>query len=131
MPIPQRDLTYIDHALEGTGKVGTMAWKMGGFPLDRVPVRFKTGTAEVYGKQTTSWVASYDKQYVVIMQIAQGGTGSGTSGDSVRKIWETLYGIHGEKVNLADAAEPGAHPPVGLPVFHRNGKITRPGGEVS
>jgi penicillin-binding protein 2 len=128
VPIPQRDLTYIDQALQGTGKVGTMAWKMGGFPLDRVPVRFKTGTAEVYGKQTTSWVASYDKQYVVIMQIAQGGTGSGTSGDSVRKIWETLYGIHGEKVNPADAAEPGAHPPVGLPVFHRNGKITRPGG---
>ena len=59
-----------------------MAWKMGGFPLDKVHIRSKTGTAEVYGKQTTSWVASYDKQYVVVMQVSQGGTGSGTSGEA-------------------------------------------------
>ena len=78
-------LHYIDQALLGTAKVGTMAWKMGGFPLDKVFIRSKTGTAEVYGKQTTSWVASYDKQYVVIMQISQAGTGSGASGDAVRR----------------------------------------------
>jgi penicillin-binding protein 2 len=126
VPIPQRVLHYIDHALEGTGKVGTMAWKMGGFPLNQVKVRFKTGTAEVYGKQTTSWVASYDKQYVVVMQISQGGTGSGTSGEAVRHIWEALYGIHGSSVIPADAAEPGAHPPGGLPVFRRDGQIEPP-----
>ena len=126
LPIPHRVLDYIDTALLGTAKVGTMAWKMGGFPLDQVKVRSKTGTAEVYGKQTTSWVASYDKQYVVIMQISQGGTGSGTSGDSVRRIWESLYGVHGMTVDPADAAQPGAHPPAGLPVFHRNGTITAP-----
>jgi penicillin-binding protein 2 len=128
VPIPYKDLHYIDQALLGTAKVGTMAWKMGGFPLDKVFIRSKTGTAEVYGKQTTSWVATYDKQYVVIMQIAQAGTGSGASGDSVRRIWEALYGVHGEKVDVRDAAEPGAHPPSGLPLFHRNGKITAPGG---
>jgi penicillin-binding protein 2 len=126
VPIPKRYLHYIDQALLGTAKIGTMAWKMIGFPLDKVHVRAKTGTAEVYGKQTTSWVASYDERYVVIMQISQGGTGSGTSGDSVRKIWETLYGVHGEHVNLAKAAEPGARPPVGLPVFHKNGTIGEP-----
>ena len=37
-----------------------MAWKMLGFPLDRIHIRSKTGSAEVYGKQSTSWVASYD-----------------------------------------------------------------------
>ncbi|MEP6665145.1 MAG: penicillin-binding transpeptidase domain-containing protein [Nocardioidaceae bacterium] len=126
LPIPKRYLNYIDNALLGTPKVGTMAWKMIGFPLDRVHVRAKTGTAEVYGKQTTSWVATYDDQYVVVMQISQGGTGSGTSGDSVRKIWETLYGVNGGKVDIAKAAEPGARPPDGLPVFHRNGQITAP-----
>jgi penicillin-binding protein 2 len=126
VPIPHRVLHYIDHALEGTGKVGTMAWKMGGFPLNQVKVRFKTGTAEVYGKQTTSWVASYDKQYVVVMQISQGGTGSGTSGEAVRHIWEALYGIHGSSVVPADAAEPGAHPPAGLPAFRRDGQIEPP-----
>jgi penicillin-binding protein 2 len=126
VPIPARDLHYIDNALKGTGKVGTMAWKMGGFPLDKVQVRFKTGTAEVYGKQTTSWVASYDKQYVVVMQISQGGTGSGTSGDAVRRIWERLYGIHGMNVNVRDAVQPSAKPPAGLPVFRSNGKIAPP-----
>ncbi len=126
IPIPKRIIDYVDAALRGTGKVGTMAWKMGGFPLDRVPVRFKTGTAEVYGKQTTSWVASYDEQYVVVMQISQGGTGSGASGDSVRKIWETLYGIDGSSVQLRDAAQPHAEPPDGLPIFQPNGQISPP-----
>ncbi len=126
VPIPHRILHYIDQALLGTAKVGTMAWKMGGFPLDQVKLRSKTGTAEVYGKQTTSWVASYDKQYVVVMQIAQGGTGSGTSGEAVRKIWETLYGIHGMNVNVKDAAQPNAQPPDRLPVFEPNGQIAPP-----
>ncbi|MBA2560174.1 MAG: penicillin-binding protein 2, partial [Propionibacteriales bacterium] len=126
VPIPQRDLHYIDTALKGTGVVGTMAWMLGGFPLDKVPVRFKTGTAEVYGKQTTSWVASYNKQYVVVMQIAQGGTGSGTSGEAVRKIWEALYGIHGMQVDSSDAAQPGSEPPTRLPVFRSNGAIAPP-----
>ena len=126
VPIPHHVLHYIDQALLGTGKIGTMAWKMGGFPLDKVKVRFKTGTAEVYGKQTTSWVASYDKQYVVIMQIAQGGTGSGTSGEAVRKIWEALYGVQGSQVVPADAAEPGAHPPTRLPIFRPDGQISPP-----
>jgi penicillin-binding protein 2 len=124
--IPRSDLRYIDQALLGTAKVGTMAWKFGGFPLDQVKVRSKTGTAEVYGKQTTSWVASYDKQYVVIMQISQGGTGSGTSGEAVRKIWETLYGVHGPRVVAADAAEPGAKPPTALPLFEPDGTIRPP-----
>ncbi len=110
VPIPYRYLHYIDQALLGTAKVGTMAWKMGGFPLDKVFIRSKTGTAEVYGKQTTSWVASYDKQYVVIMQIAQAGTGSGASGDSVRRIWESLYGVHGEKVVTAGRRRAGCAP---------------------
>ena len=53
-----------------------MAWRMGGFPLDQVVIRSKTGSAEVYGKQSTSWVASYDRNYVVVMMVSQGGTGS-------------------------------------------------------
>ena len=124
--VPESVLRYIDTALLGTAKVGTMAWKFGGFPLGRVQVRSKTGTAEVYGKQPTSWVASYDKQYVVVMQISQGGTGSGTSGDAIRRIWESLYGIHGLKVDLATGAQPGATPPAALPVFQADGTIDPP-----
>jgi penicillin-binding protein 2 len=105
-----------------------MAWRMGGFPLDDVVVRSKTGSAEVYGKQSTSWVASYTDDYVVVMMVSQGGTGSGTSGPAVRKIWETLYGIDGEKVAPAKAAIPGTVPPPGLPNFMRDGSILPPAG---
>jgi penicillin-binding protein 2 len=124
--VPHGVLHYIDTALLGTAKVGTMAWKFGGFPLDKVQIRSKTGTAEVYGKQTTSWVASYDKQYVVVMQISQGGTGSGTSGDAIRHIWQSLYGIHGLHVDKAAGAQPGAAPPTTLPIFRANGTIAPP-----
>ena len=43
------------------------------------------------------------------MMITQGGTGSGTSGPAVRKIWEHLYGIKGEKVNPTQGRDPRHH----------------------
>ena len=73
-------LRYVDDALKGTPRVGTLAWKFIDFPLDKVRIRGKTGSAEVYGKQSTSWVATYTKDYVVVMMVTQAGTGSGTSG---------------------------------------------------
>jgi penicillin-binding protein 2 len=126
VPVPKSVLRYIDQALLGTAKSGTYAWKMGGFPLDKVHLRAKTGSAEVYGKQSTSWLATYDKQYVVVMQIEQAGTGSGTSGPAVRKIWESLYGIHGEQVDLAAAIPRGGKPPSRLPRFRSNGTVKAP-----
>src|SRR3954463_1624247 len=111
--VSAESLRYVDQALLGTPKVGTLAWKFTDFPLDKVHIRGKTGSAEVYGKQSTSWVASYDENYVVIMMVSQAGTGSGTSGPAVRKIWETLYGIDGMTVDPAKAAIPGTTPPAG------------------
>ena len=130
VPVPKSVLSYIDNALKGTARTGTMAWRFVGFPLDQVQVRSKTGSAEVYGKQSTSWVASYNKQYVVLMMVSQGCTGSGTSGPFVRNIWESLYGIKGSTVHRDLAAEPGAHPPRGLPTVGPNGAIKPPGGLV-
>jgi len=126
VPVSRAVLRYIDQALLGTAKVGTMAWKMGEFPLDEVRIRAKTGTAEVYGKQTTSWVATYDENYVVVMMVEQGGTGSGTSGDAVRSIWEALYGVDGMSVDPAAAAIPGATPLSTLPRFGADGSIQPP-----
>ncbi len=124
--IPQGDLGFIDTALQGVAREGTMAWRLADFPLDQVTIRAKTGSAEVYGKQSTSWVASYTKDYVVVMMVSQGGTGSGTSGPAIRKIYETLYGIHGSDVRPADAAIPGTTPPARLPVFADDGSILPP-----
>jgi penicillin-binding protein 2 len=119
-------IKYVDTALQGTPRVGTLAWKFGGFPLDQVHIRGKTGSAEVYGKQSTSWVATYDENYVVIMMVSQAGTGSGTSGPAVRKIWESLYGIDGMTVDPSKAAIPGTTPPRALPTFMKNGTILPP-----
>ncbi|HEX5770179.1 MAG TPA: penicillin-binding protein 2, partial [Nocardioidaceae bacterium] len=110
----------------GVSTQGTMSWRLIDFPLDKVKIRSKTGSAEVYGKQSTSWVASYDKRYAVVMMVSQGGTGSGTSGPAIRKIWETLYGVRGDRVFPAKAALPGATPPKGLPVFADDGEILPP-----
>jgi penicillin-binding protein 2 len=124
--LSKASLRYVDRALLGTAKTGTTAWKFIDFPLDKVKIRSKTGSAEVHGKQSTSWVASYDKDYVVMMMVTQAGTGSGTSGPAVRKIWEALYGVRGMKVDTSKAALPNARPPSGLPVFARDGEILPP-----
>lgn len=126
LPYSKETLGYIDNALKGTPISGTLAWRFGGFPLDRVPVRGKTGSAEVYGKQSTSWVATYTPDYVVVMMVSQGGTGSGTSGPAVRRIYEALYGVHGEDVRPATALIPGVTPPAELPVFAQDGSILPP-----
>lgn len=127
--VPDRIIDYIDGALQGVTRQGTMSWRMGGFPLDDVVVRSKTGSAEVYGKQSTSWVASYSDDYVVVMMVSQGGTGSGTSGPSVRKIWESLYGIRGERVLPTKAAIPGTVQTAKLPTFAHDGSILPPAGD--
>ena len=60
------------------------------------------------------------------MMVTQAGTGSGTSGPAVRKIWESLYGINGMNVDPAKAAIPGTVPPAGLPTFMKDGSILPP-----
>jgi penicillin-binding protein 2 len=127
LPFPAATMSYIDNALKGTLLPGgTLAWRFGEFPLDRVPIRGKTGSAEVYGKQSTSWVAAYTPDYVVVMMVSQGGTGSGTSGPAVRKIFESLYGVRGMSVRSALTAIPGVTPPQKLPTFAQDGSILPP-----
>lgn len=124
--ISRSDLAFIDRALMGVSTVGTMAWRLNDFPIDDVPMRSKTGSAEVYGKQSTSWVASYTPDYVVVMMVSQGGTGSGTSGPYLRKIYEALYGVRDGRVVPSEAAIPGTAPPRGLPTFAPDGEILPP-----
>lgn len=134
--VTKNAIDYVDQALLGTttthpGYNGTLAWKFTGFPLGEVHVHGKTGSAEVEGKQSTGWVATYDKNYVVIMMISQAGTGSGSSGEAVRHIWEALYGVNGTSVDRAKAAIPGAMPPGGLPTFAKDGSILPPSRTAS
>jgi penicillin-binding protein 2 len=124
--VTKKALDYVNQALLGTPKVGTLAWKFTDFPLDQVKIRGKTGSAEVENKQSTSWVATFDGTYVVVMMVTQGGTGSGTAGEPVRHIWEALYGIEDGQVHPRDAAISGTTPPKGLPTFAEDGSILPP-----
>lgn len=95
LPISQATLGKMDKALAGVATEGTAAWRFAqvGWPQAKIPMHAKTGTAEVYGKQTTSWFATYTKDYSIVMTISQGGTGSGASGPAVRNIYDALYGV--------------------------------------
>ncbi len=90
LPLTTPQLRYLQAALRKTTLSGTGAAPFAGFPLATTPVGSKTGTAEVDGRQSTSWFASCDQDYAVVMMVSQGGTGAATSGPAVRQVWETL-----------------------------------------
>ena len=116
VPVSQQVLTDIKSSLAFTaanGASGSVAFV--GFPLDKVLVGGKTGTAEVFGKQDTSWFASWapaDKpaRYVVVAMIEQAGLGAQAAAPVVRAIYEGIYGLTGTK----KAALPNG-PPAGVP----------------
>jgi penicillin-binding protein 2 len=125
LPISQATLKGMDSALEGVVTRGTAAWKFGGWPQDKIPLHAKTGTAEVYGKQTTSWLATYSKDYTVVMTIAQAGTGSGASGEAVRHIYNAMYGVSADgTINKKNALLPS--PQTSLPKIQTDGTIASP-----
>jgi penicillin-binding protein 2 len=125
LPMNKATRNNIDKALAGVATTGSAAWRFGGWPQDKIPMHAKTGTAEVYGKQTTSWFASYTKDYTIVMTISQGGTGSGASGPAVRKIYESMYGLNEDgKQNLKKALMPT--PQVALPKIQPDGSIDAP-----
>jgi penicillin-binding protein 2 len=123
LPVSQATLKGMDDAFAGVITRGTAAWKFGGWPQNKIPLHGKTGTAEVYGKQTTSWLATYSKDYTVIMTIAQAGTGSGASGEAVRNIYSALYGVQADgSIDNKKALLPT--PQKSLPKIQPDGSIT-------
>ncbi|ANP55031.1 penicillin-binding protein 2 [Streptomyces griseochromogenes] len=125
LPVSQATLKGMNDAFAGVITRGTAAWKFGGWPQDKITLHAKTGTAEVYGKQTTSWLATYSKDYTVIMTIAQAGTGSGASGEAVRNIYSALYGVQGDgSIDKKKALLP--EPQKSLPKVRTDGTIAAP-----
>ncbi len=95
----------------------------GALAFDGSPIKTliggKTGTAEVYGKLDTSWLASWGPvqpgasvntaRYVVVGMVEQAGTGASAAAPMSREIWEGLLGAHGAPTT------PGARPASKLP----------------
>lgn len=127
LPISKTTLAKMDDALAGVATRGTAAWRFAqvGWPQEKIPMHAKTGTAEVYGKQTTSWFATYTKDYSIVMTISQGGTGSGASGPAVRNIYDALYGVSDDgTINKKNALLPT--PQKSLPKVRTDGTIKSP-----
>jgi penicillin-binding protein 2 len=136
LPINSTTLAFLQDALKGVTTSGTSQVQFQGFPLSQIPVASKTGTAEVAGRQTTSWFATYapatsKPEYAVVMMVSQGGFGSTTSASSVRAVYESLFGIKGNAApNPKLSILPGGAVPVKLPVITADGTILPPGSKV-
>ena len=59
LPVASETLSYMRHALAGVVTSGTAAGAFAGFPLNKVCVAGKTGTAQIMGKVATSVFASF------------------------------------------------------------------------
>jgi penicillin-binding protein 2 len=95
LPISRRALEYIRAGLRDVTRSGTAAGAFAGFPLDEHPIAGKTGTAEVFGKEDTSWFASFDKRYAVVVMVAQGGGGGETAAPAAAEIWKAIHRVGG------------------------------------
>jgi len=86
--------SFLHSALQGVVTDGTARGAFAGFPQKSYPVAGKTGTAEVFGRQGTSWFASYAPanrpRYAVVVVVSQGGTGAETSAPAVRQIYDAI-----------------------------------------
>lgn len=133
---PKSVINFLKQALQGVTTDGSGKDPFEGFPLDRIPIASKTGSAQVTGnKVSTSWFASYapadDPKYAVVMMVTQGGTGSKTSGPSVRGIYEKIFGIQGDVIDPASSVLIGGEPRKQLPRVRADGTPVTPPGERS
>jgi penicillin-binding protein 2 len=104
LPVASETLAYIRTALAGVVTQGTAAGAFGGFPLNKVCVAGKTGTAQIEGKNATSVFASFapcqHPQFVVVVMLPNSGYGADAAAPAVRAIWDGIYGLEGHKAAL-------------------------------
>lgn len=119
-------LAYIRNALADVITQGTGAPAFGGFPLSKLQIAGKTGTAQVEGKVATSVFASFaplhHPKYVVVMMVPDSGFGADVSAPAVRQIWDDIYGLEGHHAALPRGRLPG------LPKVTGTGHVIPPAG---
>lgn len=109
LPFPASDIAYVRDALAEVPRSGTAAGAFAGFPFGRVWVAGKTGTAEVFGRQDTSWFAAMTEadgeQHVIVVVVEQGGHGSTTAAPIARSIIEGIYGLERSELVGAEGTD--------------------------
>lgn len=124
--IPGQVIPFLQQSLPGVVSNGTAVGAFDGFPLGRIPVAAKTGSAQISGEdQIASWLAAYapaDKpRYAVVMMVTQGEQASGTTGPGVRGILEGIFGVRGSTIDPALSVFVGGQPAVGMPTVAADG----------
>ena len=118
LPLSKTQLDYIRNALYDVTTQGTGATAFAGWPQGKVRVGGKTGTAEIGLSRsfTSPWFASFagragqKPQFVTVITVDKGGVGGVVAAPAVRQVWDTVFGVDGQK-----AAFPTGHPPAALP----------------
>ncbi len=110
LPVASSTLSYIRSALAGVVTQGTAAGAFSGFPLNKVCVAGKTGTAQIEGANATSVFASFapcnNPQLVVVVMVPDSGYGADISAPAVRSIWDGIYGLEGRQAALPGGTLP-------------------------
>jgi penicillin-binding protein 2 len=129
-PASPQTLGFLREALYGVAKAGTGAGVFRTWPHDQIRVGAKTGSGQVNGKDATSWFATITDRYAIVMMVSQGGTGSGTSGPGVRRLYNAIYGVIEGRVVPGAALLPGGLPPEALPTITPGGMVVQPNGST-
>ncbi len=122
VPVSRQTLDYIANSLhfdDSHSVSGAIAFD--GSPY-KTQIGGKTGTAEVFGKQDTSWLASWGPigrdsrghptaRFVVVGMVEQAGTGASAAAPMVRTVYDGLLGAG------RSAVLPGSRPEASLPVM--------------
>jgi penicillin-binding protein 2 len=108
VPVRQSLFDYITNALDfsrGWAVSGAFAY-IGSKYQDRLGG--KTGTAEVFGRGDTSWLATWGPTYkvhghtkakfVMVGMVEQAGTGATAAGPMLKRIWDGIFGVGGKPV---------------------------------
>ncbi len=138
LPLSKSDLDYLRNAFYGVttsrSPVGTGVSAFAGFPMNRVLVGGKTGTAELTGtNQNGSWFVSFGgpagqkPQFVTVIEVNKSDQGAISAAPYVRNVWDAMYGFGGNKALFANGVPPHKLPKVqiveaGLPPAHHHKK---------
>ena len=132
LSVSQSDLDNIKQAMYDVNISGTAKDAFDGFPMDKVKVGGKTGTAQVAanvgGKKVitdTSVFASFagtpnqPPQYVSIIIVPDAGYGAAVAAPATRLLWDGMYGLE---------CKPNVMPKglaTALPQFSKDGNIAK------
>ncbi len=123
VPVSAATLRYIADSLNfGRGWAVSGAFAYLDSPY-RARIGGKTGTAEVYGKQDTSWLATWGPikkdsagnvraKFVMVGMVEQAGTGATAAGPMLKRIWDGIFGV-GRKAIVSHASPVRTLPDLG------------------